>query len=184
VPSMRTDRLTIERYCEEHDIELLLLDGLDEAFVGVITRFGMDDPVAIYDRDKIIEILVRDGSSWEEAEEHFGFNIIGAWVGDQTPFFLNTMPEPPPETELGVLDLVKGTKYCPKCRDHHPIDDFNKNAARYDGHDSWCRKSFNAYRKGKRREGKPPETGTLRLDDGAATLDEGSVFELLTYKDD
>jgi hypothetical protein len=30
----------------------------------------------------------RDGMSWEEAQEFFDFNIKGAWVGPNTPVFV------------------------------------------------------------------------------------------------
>jgi hypothetical protein len=37
----------------------------------------------------------RDGMDAEEAQEFFVFNTLGAWVGDETPMFLNrsTMEE-------------------------------------------------------------------------------------------
>jgi len=85
-----TDKRKPHAFAEEHDLEYLALEPamFDEAFVGVVERFGME-PVALYDRDKIIEILMRDGLSWEDAEDHFGFNMIGAWVGDKTPAFVS-----------------------------------------------------------------------------------------------
>lgn len=68
--------------------ELLLADGFEEAFVGVMVRFGMQ-PLALYDRVKCIEILLkRDGMDEEGAEEFFEFNVIGAWAGEGTPAFL------------------------------------------------------------------------------------------------
>jgi hypothetical protein len=67
---------------------ILLADGLEDAFVGVCERFGFAEPVAAYDREKCIEILMRDGCTHEEAEEYFYFNTIGAWVGEQTPVFV------------------------------------------------------------------------------------------------
>jgi hypothetical protein len=68
------------------DEELILLaDGFEEAFVGVGRQFGK--PIAVYDRAKCIEILTRDMSE-EEAEEYFQFNTEGAYVGEQTPIFL------------------------------------------------------------------------------------------------
>lgn len=70
------------------DEELLLADGFEDAFLGVLERFGME-PIVVYDRAKCIEILMtRDGMTYEGAEEHFGFNVTGAWVGDRTPAFL------------------------------------------------------------------------------------------------
>jgi len=71
------------------ETEALLADGFEEAFLGVFRRFGMT-PIALYDYDKCIEVLVsRDGMSEEEAEEFFEYNVIGAWMGDGTPGFAN-----------------------------------------------------------------------------------------------
>ena len=51
-------------------------------------------PVAVYDKEKCLEILTeRDGMSWEEAVEYFDFNVAGAWVGESTPVFLETEDE-------------------------------------------------------------------------------------------
>ena len=68
--------------------DVMLADGFEEAFIGLCSRFGLET-VAAFDRDKCLEVLVqRDGMSYEEAEEYFEYNVIGAWVGDQTPVFL------------------------------------------------------------------------------------------------
>ena len=67
--------------------ESMVLDGLDEALVGVVYRFGQI-PLAAYDRSKILEILMRDGIGRQEAIEYFEYNIIGAWVGEGTPVFI------------------------------------------------------------------------------------------------
>jgi hypothetical protein len=67
--------------------ETLFADGFDEALIGYAERFGMS-PVALYDREKCIAILIkRDGMDREEAEEFFEFNVIGAWMGESTPVF-------------------------------------------------------------------------------------------------
>ena len=42
---------------------MLLADGLEEAFIGVARRFGFSEPVATYDLEKCIKILMRDGGS-------------------------------------------------------------------------------------------------------------------------
>jgi len=74
--------------------EILLADGFEEAFMGLASRFGFDQPVAAYDYEKCIDILVtRDGMDREEAEEYFGFNVIGAWVGELTPIFITLKGE-------------------------------------------------------------------------------------------
>ena len=70
------------------DREILYCDGLEDAFVGLSMRFG-DGPLATYDIEKIIRILMeRDGMDEPSAREFYGFNILGAWVGDRTPVFI------------------------------------------------------------------------------------------------
>ena len=74
---------------EIHELnsEALVPDGLEEAVIGYVERFGMQ-PLALVDKEKVINILMkRDKMLYDEAEEYFDFNIIGAWVGDGTPCF-------------------------------------------------------------------------------------------------
>jgi len=67
---------------------LVLADGFEEAFIGVAERFGFSEPVAVYDYDKCVEILMGpEGMSMEGAIEYFEYNVLGAWVGEQTPIF-------------------------------------------------------------------------------------------------
>jgi hypothetical protein len=44
-------------------------------------------PVAVYDYAKCIDILA-ESMDYEEALEYFEYNVIGAYVGEQTPIFL------------------------------------------------------------------------------------------------
>tara|TARA_B100000131_G_scaffold45449_2_gene40644 strand:- start:2037 stop:2447 length:411 start_codon:yes stop_codon:yes gene_type:complete len=73
----------------EHDEDLLFADGFEDAFIGLSRRFGIDRPVATYDYDKCIEVLMRSNMSREGAMEFFEYNVIGAWVGELTPIFLH-----------------------------------------------------------------------------------------------
>lgn len=75
---------TIEK-CLVDDENILLADGFEDAFIGIGRQFGK--PMAIYNRSKCIEILM-DDMTFEEAEEYFSFNVEGAYVGEQTPIFL------------------------------------------------------------------------------------------------
>lgn len=72
---------------EEDQDRMMWLDGLDECVVGVLERFGMED-VLVYDRALVIEALMGQGMDREGAEEWYGFNVLGAWVGEGTPGFL------------------------------------------------------------------------------------------------
>lgn len=73
-----------------HDDETVkTADGFEEAFMTIIRPWQTQRiPVAVYSRDKCIEILVQGGCDLEEAEEYFEFNVAGAYVGLQTPIFL------------------------------------------------------------------------------------------------
>lgn len=70
--------------------DCMTIDGYDDCIIGVASRFGMSDCVA-YDRNKIIKKLEQDGMSLEEAEEFFEYNILGAWVGETTPIFIDDL---------------------------------------------------------------------------------------------
>ena len=74
------------------DYSILLADGLDEAFIGIGWQFNT--PIAMYDRDKCIEILESQGMTPDEAQEYFYFNTQGAYVGEQTPIFLERIWNP------------------------------------------------------------------------------------------
>jgi len=76
---------TLERIIEQYpDEEFLIADGFDEAIVGVNALTLQ----IIYNIDKIIDILISEGMTEEEAREHFEFNVLGAYVGEQTPIFI------------------------------------------------------------------------------------------------
>ena len=62
-------------------------DGYDDCILGVMERFGQE-PILAYDKDKMLDKLAQEMTP-EEAEEWFDFNIIGAWVGDETPCFVS-----------------------------------------------------------------------------------------------
>jgi hypothetical protein len=73
------------------DEGILYADGFEEALLGTGRRPGQK-PIAVYDRWRCIQILMeRDGMDDETATEFFEFNVAGAWVGDQTPLFLETL---------------------------------------------------------------------------------------------
>ena len=73
---------------KEINPEALLADGFEDAYIGWCEVFNRP-PLAAYDRDKCIEILMeRDGMDYEEAEEYFDFNVIDAYEGEYTPVFL------------------------------------------------------------------------------------------------
>ena len=68
----------------------MFVDGFDDCCLGYVERFGMH-PIPLYDKDKMIDKMVDDGMTPEEAIEYFYFNIIGSWVGETTPCFMTEM---------------------------------------------------------------------------------------------
>jgi hypothetical protein len=65
----------------------VILDGLDDAIVGIVEEFG-NGPRILYSKEKILTILCESGMSSEEAEEFYGYNILGLYAGEQNPVFL------------------------------------------------------------------------------------------------
>tara|TARA_R110000822_G_scaffold283024_1_gene404587 strand:+ start:122 stop:361 length:240 start_codon:yes stop_codon:yes gene_type:complete len=68
--------------------DLLKLDGFDEAIIGVVERIGLQ--AVCYDRSKVLSILAKEMTE-DEALEYFEFNILGSYVGETTPVFLEIM---------------------------------------------------------------------------------------------
>jgi hypothetical protein len=67
----------------------VLLDGLDDAILGIVEEFGNGRRI-LYSRSKIIQILCeRDSMTEEEAEEFYGYNILGLYASEQNPVFLD-----------------------------------------------------------------------------------------------
>jgi hypothetical protein len=68
----------------------ILLDGLNEAIIGITEEFGKDNRI-LYSKSKILSILCkRDGMDISEAEEFYDYNILGLHAGEQNPVFLIT----------------------------------------------------------------------------------------------
>jgi hypothetical protein len=76
---------------EELEVEdVLLAEGLEEAFIGLGERCGQP-PIAVYDIDKVIKLLMAEGHDYEEAVEHLEFNVLESWFGDRTPIFIRKL---------------------------------------------------------------------------------------------
>ena len=74
--------------------DAILFDGYEGALVGYSIRFGRE-PIAIYDYDRCLDILMtpgegdfEEGMSYEDAMDWFCYNTLGCWAGDHTPAFL------------------------------------------------------------------------------------------------
>jgi len=84
---MTINEYDINEYCEG----AVVLDGLDDAIIGIVEEFG-NSPRILYSKEKILEILQRrDGMTNEESEEFYGYNILGLHAGEQNPVFAVTI---------------------------------------------------------------------------------------------
>ena len=79
---------TRERIRDFVDDDALLMDGFDDAIIGVAERCGQPALVA-YSRNRCIEILEGQGMSHEDANEYFDFNCAAAWMGEKTPVIID-----------------------------------------------------------------------------------------------
>jgi hypothetical protein len=64
------------------DEQWLKADGFDSAVIGTA------GDVLVYSAEMILDILVKEGMTMEDALEHYSYNVSGAYVGDKTPIFV------------------------------------------------------------------------------------------------
>ena len=83
--------MTREEIGEQYP-ELLVIDPecFDAAIIGVIHDF--DRTAVCYSEAKVIEILMKeDGMDYDEAVEYYQFNVLGSWLGEHTPMYLEEL---------------------------------------------------------------------------------------------
>jgi hypothetical protein len=74
--------------------EPVYVDGFDEALIGVGYQFAKK--MAVYDFQMCVGILMeRDGMTKDEAVEFMHYNVLGAYVGDNTPVFVGVDEQTP-----------------------------------------------------------------------------------------
>jgi hypothetical protein len=67
----------------------VLLDGLEEAIIGIVEEFGNGRRI-LYSKPKILNILCdRDLMTLGEAEEFYDYNILGLYASEQNAVFLD-----------------------------------------------------------------------------------------------
>lgn len=70
------------------DDEVVILDGFDDCVVGTTTNLARKE-VLVYSVTRIVSKLIdTDDMSFDEALEHFYFNIEGAYLGVYSPVFM------------------------------------------------------------------------------------------------
>jgi hypothetical protein len=65
--------------------EALKVDGFDDCICGIVHTFY--GAVFVYNVEDMINEMILQGMTEEEAEEYFDYNIIGAYMGEFTPVY-------------------------------------------------------------------------------------------------
>jgi hypothetical protein len=77
--------MTLDEILDNYpDEQFLKADGFDSAIIGL-------DPVSmklIYDRRIMVEILIEDNMTEEDAIEYLEFNTWNTYFGDYTPIYI------------------------------------------------------------------------------------------------
>lgn len=89
IPTNRpaVDRLT--GLIETEETIVVLPEEFDSAILGIARQFT-NPPIVVYDKSAVLRILTAQGLTPEDAEEHFTYNMIGGYVGQSTPAYLES----------------------------------------------------------------------------------------------
>lgn len=83
-----TEEYPLDNLCED----CLTLPGHDNAIIGIVSQTISKH--VLYHVPTILKNLVNEGMEWEEALEHFDYNIRGSSQGDSYPMFLDVELHP------------------------------------------------------------------------------------------
>ena len=78
----------IELYGDHTEEGLLFADGLDNAIIGICP----DTLRVVYSRTKVIEVFMKEQfMEKEDAIEYADYNTFNAYVGEQTPIWVDDL---------------------------------------------------------------------------------------------
>lgn len=70
------------------ELEFLQADGFDDAIIGLEPLSGK----VIYDIDLMVEVLItQEELSHQDAIEYLDYNVLNAYVGENTPIYIQTI---------------------------------------------------------------------------------------------
>jgi hypothetical protein len=87
-PSFSRTTEQMMKWIEETFEQVLYPAGFEDCILGVAEKFG-GPPVVVLDLEKMLTNLEEQGMDHDEAIEYFEYNILGAYVGEQTPVYLH-----------------------------------------------------------------------------------------------
>ena len=94
--SLRTNQI-LEWIDETFEV-VVYPTGFEDCILGVAERAG-GPPVAVLDIAKMLAQLEEEGMRCDEALEYFEFNILGAYLGEQSPVYMHVPDFKLEETE-------------------------------------------------------------------------------------
>ena len=78
--------IDIDEYAEG----AVLLDGLEDAIIGIVEDFGSPGRRILYSKPRILHILQEKSlMTYGEAEEFYDYNILGLYASEQNAVFLD-----------------------------------------------------------------------------------------------
>lgn len=83
-------RAEIDEIADYLNLKMYCLDGLDDAIIGYSPGFDGGEERVVYDYDKIIEVFVKNGMSYEESCEWVDFNVLNAKTPTNSPLIIKT----------------------------------------------------------------------------------------------
>lgn len=82
----------MKEHLAEYNEDILFADGFDHCVIGIAEQFGKS-PVVVYDKAKVLTTLMSNGMTYEDATEHYEYNMLGSFLGDSTPIYLILLSE-------------------------------------------------------------------------------------------
>lgn len=76
----------IKQLLSEMNPDAIIYDDCDDAIIGIGQRCGQND-IAIYSYIKLVHVFAEQ-MSYEEAIEWIDYNIMGGWLGENTPMIM------------------------------------------------------------------------------------------------
>jgi hypothetical protein len=71
-------------------VKTYMADGFDDAIIGM--ECSGDIPRVVYSIQLMVHVLCeRDGMTEEEAVDFISYNVIGSYVGEGTPIYVDVM---------------------------------------------------------------------------------------------
>lgn len=80
----------LRKYIGEISPDALFADGFDDAVIGIDSK----DMRVVYDYSKMVEILMAQGLDELQANEHLEYNVLGSYVGEMTPIYIDIYSKP------------------------------------------------------------------------------------------